>query len=77
MKPMLALQFSPGDITVVQWRMTQGNLSRFAGVSEAGVRRRNPEQSEGSLNRHGGREWESNLRRLVSESPRDELGEPW
>jgi len=24
------------------------NLSRFAGVSEAGVRRRNPERSEGS-----------------------------
>jgi hypothetical protein len=27
-----------------------GNLSRFSGVSEAGARRRNPEQSEGSFN---------------------------
>jgi hypothetical protein len=26
------------------------NLSRFAGVSEAGACRRNPERSEGSLN---------------------------
>jgi len=26
------------------------NLSRFAGVSEAGARRRNPERNEGSLN---------------------------
>ena len=30
------------------------NLSRLAGVSKAGARRRNPERSEGPLEKHGG-----------------------
>jgi len=36
--------------SLLRWaRVAWAKLSRFAGVSEAGARRRNPEQSEGSL----------------------------
>src|SRR6266403_397889 len=44
------IRTSPGS--AVRWgrwcARRESNLSRFAGVSEAGARRRNPEQSEGS-----------------------------
>src|SRR5207245_9423941 len=55
------------------WRRLDSNLSRFAGVSGAEARRRNPERSEGSpapqpLRKYWWRRLDSNLSRFAGVS---------